>query len=384
MYFLHEDDVSSLEDQSYFKIKLAYNGTNHYIPIVPRASQDFLDYDHEARYYIKQSRDALYKLSTALPPDSRYKSLVDIAYKASQSTCDILLGNNPLTGATRAVGPAEPALFKFPGYNEGSAAPKRKRPTATVTSIFEGPQQSDVPGTSTQSDFPSGLPETQKEDQPALLPDHSPKVTVTHSQLKKAEKQCFCGEMCASLEELAAHKSLQHIAKGVGTNPKTSKPRDLWRCSTCNMACVDNRACWKHYRTAHLKVFIHMCPVEGCTEGNDQKDTIVSHIIKDHSDQQEWVDKAYQQQWLRCRKCTKFFLSVKGKNTHETTCGEVVIKKVCVFEGCSKTYKAQSSMDHHVDTAHKGKGHKALCPICGAQFSAKQALDNHIASEHKD
>ena len=41
-------------------------------------------------------------------------------------------------------------------------------------------------------------------------------------------------------------------------------------------------------------------------------------------------------------------------------------------------------MDHHVDTAHQGKGHKALCPICGAQFSAKQALDNHIASEHKD
>ena len=309
VYFLHEDDVGSLEDQAYFKVKLAYNGTNHYIPIVPRSSQDFLDYDHEAKYYIKQSKDALYKLSAA--------------------------------------------------------------------------QQPDVPGTSAQSDFPSALPETEKEDLPALLPDNSPKITVTHSQLKKAEKQCFCGEMCASVEELAAHKNLQHIGNGVGTKPKTSKPRDLWRCSTCNMACVDNRACWKHYRTAHLKVYIHMCPVENCTEGNDQKDTIVSHIIKDHSALQEWVDKAYQQQWLRCRKCTKFFLSVKGKNTHETTCGEVVIKKVCVFEGCSKTYKAQSSMDHHVDTAHKGKGHRALCPICGAQFSAKQALDNHIAAEHK-
>ena len=56
-----------------------------------------------------------------------------------------------------------------------------------------------------------------------LPPDHSPKITVTHSQLNKAEKQCFFGELCASVEELAAHKSLQHIGKGLAT-PKPSSP----------------------------------------------------------------------------------------------------------------------------------------------------------------
>ena len=131
--------------------------------------------------------------------------------------------------------------------------PKGRGPTATVTSIFEGPQQSDVPGTSTQSDFPSGLPETQKEDQPALLPDHSPKVTVTHSQLKKAEKQCFCGEMCASLEELAAHKSLQHYCQGGWYQPKNQQAQ-----GSMEVQYLQHGLCWQQ----GLLEALQNCPPE--------------------------------------------------------------------------------------------------------------------------
>ena len=218
-----------MDDQSYFKIKLAYNGTHHYIPVVPRSSQDFLDYDHEARYYIKQSRDALNKLSAALPPESWYKKLVDIAYRASLCTCDILLGVNNLTGATRAVGAAEPALFQYPGYHEGSAAPKRKRAsatatTATATTASDDPQQPQVPGSSTQSDNPSGLPETAKEDFAPIDVDHSPKITVTHSQLRKKEKQCFCGK-CVPLWRSLQHTRVCNIlARGLVPTLKPTSP----------------------------------------------------------------------------------------------------------------------------------------------------------------
>ena len=60
-------------------------------------------------------------------------------------------------------------------------------------------------------------------------------------------------------------------------------------------------------------MFIHYCPVDGCNEGNDQKDSIVSHILRNHQQDVELVENCYMQKWLKCIHCDKFFLSVKGE-----------------------------------------------------------------------
>ena len=78
--------------------------------------------------------------------------------------------------------------------------------------------------------------------------------------------------------------------------------------------CGDNRACWKYYRTKHLGLFIHYCPVAGFGKGNDQKDTIISHIRKDHPEETELIELCSQQSFLKS--CNKIFRSVKGKNFH--------------------------------------------------------------------
>ena len=149
--------------------------------------------------------------------------MVDIAYRAALCTTDIINGVNTLTGATRATGAAEPALFQYPGYNEGSAAPKRKRATATSTTPSDTHQQLVVPGPSGVPDNPPPafiLSETAQEDFAPPDEDPSPKITVTHGELRKMAKQCFCGEELASLEELQAHKNLQHLGQGAGMHPK--------------------------------------------------------------------------------------------------------------------------------------------------------------------
>ena len=129
--------------------------------------------------------------------------------------------------------------------------------------------------------------------------------------------------------------------------------------------------------------FIHNCPVPGCDYGNDQKDSIVSHIIRNHKDEDEWIQKAHQQNWLRCKNCIKFFTSIKGKNKHEMKCGTPKIKLNCIFENCHKTYTTQEAMDQHVEVTHHGKGHKTLCPPCGEHFSSQQSLNRNMENKHQ-
>ena len=240
---------------------------------------------------------------------------------------------------------------------------KRKRPTAG------DPEEEEDEGLTFQA-------EEEEEAGPA--------VTITHDrQLKKDANQCFCGKGdFTSLDDLEKHKVDAHIGKGQGTNRKTGKPKRPVELQWMSEECGDNRACWKHFRTKHLGLFIHYCPVAGCGKGNDQKDTIISHIRKEHPQEKELINLCAQQSFLKCKSCNKVFRSVKGKNIHEQSCGLPVVKKSCPFENCFKTYKSQERMDNHIQTVHEGKGHKCLCPVCGYPLSSQQALTNHLQAKH--
>ena len=360
---LHDEDFQHSNNPDYFKIKLAYNNVHHYMPVVPKAISGFLDDYNTARYHIVKSRQSLKKLCGHMPEGSNLGSVIKIAYQASMTTAQVLSGCSPVLGTTGAAGAAEPALFDFPSASQSSGPTrKRKRPTA-------------------------GDPEEEEEEGltfEAEEEEAGPAVTITHDrQLKTDSNQCFCGKGdFTSLDDLEKHKLDTHIGKGQGTNRKTGKPKDLWNCSQCQEECGDNRACWKHFRTKHLGLFIHYCPVAGCGKGNDQKDTIISHIRKDHPQEKELINLCAQQSFLKCKSCNKVFRSVKGKNMHEQTCGLPVVKKSCPFENCFKTYKSQERMDNHIQTVHQRKGHKCLCPVCGYPLSSQQALTNHLQAKH--
>ena len=278
---------------------------------------------------MRKARDHLKKLSNHLPQESNFKGLVKIAYQASQSTTTVIQQVNSHTCATGTTGAARVADFNFPFSVDFPPASKKRKASTPSTSSF------------------ANIPELEDEEQDTLEdePEEEKDVKVTRShqrELKKGDMQCFCaGAAFETLDDLKKHKEEVHLGKGIGVNKKTGNPNDLWKCSACEKVSEDNRACSKHFRTNHLGLFIHYCPVEGCTEGSDQKDTIISHITKNHADKKDLFAKCKQQKFLRCKKCLKQFISVKGKNSHELKCGEPVVKIKCPFQNCFKAYKIQ-------------------------------------------
>ena len=312
--------------------------------------------------------------------ESNYYKLVSCAHEAMSSTTTVLSGCNIITGATGTATAAE--AFNFPAPQPLPPGSKKRK-----VAVSAGPSQvlrdesSGVVGTSSTTEQDEQQPEITFEPQEK---DDSPEITVQkHKELKHGPDQCFCGKAGLKTQaEKENHFKIAHHQKGRGINPKTGKKNDLWACVTCNKTCKDNWAVWKHFRTQHLNMFIYYCPVEGCNEGNDQKDSIVSHIMKNHSDQHEWIEKCQQQKWLICHKCHKFFLSVKGKHSHMSTCEKPKIKSNCPYEHCFKSYTSEEALDSHIQTNHQGKAHKCLCPHCGQPFTSKQNLDRHIGKEH--
>ena len=388
MIYLNEEDLGQEEDPTYFKVKLAYNGIHHYIPIVPSNIVDYFEAVGQVKDYTRGARDSLKLLMGYLPKTSNYYKLVECAYAASISTTTVLSGINPLTGATGTAGAATPAeIFGYPVPEKPSSSSKRRKlaaPAAPQLPQLLGPE----PGTAEQT--PSGTQEQEGGQEELVFQlqeaDDSPDITVKkHEELKHGSDQCFCGQGdLKTKKDKDKHFKTAHHQKGRGINPKTGKKNDLWACSSCKKVCRDNRAVWKHFRTQHINMFIHYCPIDGCDVGNDQKDAIVSHILRDHRSETEWVAKCYAQKWLLCPKCLKFFMSVKGKHAHVPLCGKPKIRLNCPYEHCFKTYTSEESLDSHIKTTHEGKAHKCLCPHCGLQLSSKQNLDNHIAKEHKE
>ena len=381
LYLLTEEDHEHGFQKDFFPIKLGYNGIHHYFPVVPKGIMQFLDAYNSVSFHATNLKKVLKALNNQSPRDTSFQKAVQQSYDNLITTTTIIRGLNPLTGAAEAATTAAGTRFDVPvgtsSSSKSSGEPPSKRKRGEEPDIDAEIEQQ----------------EEEEEEEDELVfentgeDDDSPQITIKHTrQLKKLQTQCFCGKGgFKSSPDVQRHRLNVHTGHGKGINRKTKKPNDYWKCNDCNEVCNDPRACWKHFRTTHLKIFIHNCPVENCNYGNDQKDSIVSHIIREHRDpkDKEWVDKCYQQNWLRCKHCVvKFFTSIKGKKNHERKCGQPSIKLTCIFENCHKTYKSQETMDNHVETAHHGKGDKTLCPQCGEQFSSKQSLDRHLEVKH--
>ena len=246
---------------------------------------------------------------------------MSIAHQNLVATTTLLSGLNPLTGATGTARTATPADFGFP------VAPEPGKPSSSSGKSSGKKRCLDPASETYQPDEEAEQEEQEEEEEDVVFQqsadtDDYPAITIKHNvQLKKLPTQCFCGKSgFKTPAEVERHRLAVHTGHGKRINPRTKRQRDFWKCNNCNEESGDPHACWKHFRTNHLKNFIHNCLVPGCDYGNDQKDSIVSHIIRNHKapEHQEWVDKCYQQNWLRCRKCMKFYTSIKGKNSYNT------------------------------------------------------------------
>ena len=139
IYLLYEDDYQHNNDLDYFKIKLAYNGIHHYLPVIPKDLTNYFDAHQNAMYFLKNAKSALKNFHSQLPQNSSYQKLVKIGYLALTSTATVLTGCNPHTGTTGTAGAASPAVFDFPSDEPlpSKGGRKRKKPDATTASTSQ-------------------------------------------------------------------------------------------------------------------------------------------------------------------------------------------------------------------------------------------------------
>ena len=223
--YLEDDDVGKEEDPDYFRIKLAYNGVHHYIPIVPSYVMSYLEACGHVRYYTKGARDALKLLMSHLPKNSNYYKLVSCAYEASVCTTTVLSGCNNLTGTIGTAGAISAAeAFSFPMVQPPSSGAKRKR-TAPPSTAPEQALSQEATGTATQEE------QGEEEETPLIFQlgekDDSPEITIKrHENLNMALSSVFVAKQTLKLRMTRTNISKRPTSKKAEeSTPKLGKKR---------------------------------------------------------------------------------------------------------------------------------------------------------------
>ena len=91
------------------------------------------------------------------------------------------------------------------------------------------------------------------------------------------DTMCHCGESFDSPGEVAQHVSQQHPANCIGI------------CFICGSTSTKREYIWKHVRTQHLNLYVHICQFKNCNKGenglkfrNDEITTVWSHMEMKH------------------------------------------------------------------------------------------------------
>ena len=122
------------------------------------------------------------------------------------------------------------------------------------------------------------------------------------------DTMCHCGESFDSPGEVAQHVSQQHPANCI------------WTCFICGLTTTNREYIWKHVRTQHLNLYVHMCQFKNCHKGknglkfgNDEITTVWSHMEMKHGLKNP----------LACPFCKRTFSGKAAQISHINGCEEL-------------------------------------------------------------
>ncbi|CAL4070020.1 unnamed protein product, partial [Meganyctiphanes norvegica] len=192
---------------------------------------------------------------------------------------------------------------------------------------------------------------TSKLNNQLRLKDHM----RTHTQ-EKLVGCPNCGGIFASNTKFYDHcyKQLHHDLKN-------------YQCSHCSRKFSHERLLRDHVRT-HINHF--KCPQ--CDMTCPTKVTLLAHIQYRHSD-----SKPHQ-----CELCEKRFKALYDLSRHMVVHSKENFYR-CTFEDCTRTFRAQSSLNAHVLKTHHGMGPLPFgCHVCERQFASGHGLSKHLIKAH--
>ena len=137
---------------------------------------------------------------------------------------------------------------------------------------------------------------------------------------------------------------------------------------------------WKHVRTQHLTLYVHICQFKNCNKGkngqkfgNDELTTLWAHMDKKHGLKNP----------LGCPFYKETFSGKAAQMSHINTCKELKPPRrtkdfVCPRPKCGKRYVYEVSLVNHI-ADHDGKIVHPVCAYCGKTNSS--SLQLHIKNK---
>ena len=172
---------------------------------------------------------------------------------------------------------------------------------------------------------------------------------------------CHCGESFDSPGEVAQHVSQDH------------PPNCTWTCFICGSTTSKTEYIWKHVRTQHLNLYVHICQFKNCNKGknglrfgNDEITTVWAHMEMKHGLKNP----------LACPFCKRTFSGKAAQMSHINGCEE--LKPPRRTKGPNVAKNMWMKLHLPIIADHDGKIVHPVCAYCGKTSANGSSLQLHI------
>ena len=389
-YCIPEDRNIQIQD---IKIRLLYNGWNHFTPFFPQRVVEIIRKGQPMRKKVAKALEGLKQLSEFVPKKSLLKNGLQSMIKHLEAadsvgrTCNFKFGSAeteitedvPLprddtivTGHSRKCSlPTEKGCEPSPKKAKtDTATTGESSTTAETATTGESSMTVTTTTTTTMATAPSQMnTRSQRGVASTLTADTStqPAPKVAHRKSTKLPAlQCVCGKVFENKQYLDLHIGQKHKQNFTCSGRVVEHGKEY----DCSFVTTDRNSMWTHFRTLHLNIWCNYCVIPTCSFGRDELSAVLKH---QH-------DKHGMSTGLMCTRCNKVFSQLGKLKDHLLTCKNKERPFVC--EQCGQDFHQRTELNIHLKQVHpKVPGDRSgffKCPNCTKEFCTYSGQRKHV------